>query len=121
MSSTLGPWLPKKDPWHPADYDDVVVYAVRAFASGKATEHQQKIVWRWMRYVTGTSDEFSDLSFRPGDEGRRATDFAEGKKFVGLQFGKMLNDAVTPKKPADAEEARPARKTSTKRKTKNAS
>lgn len=36
-----------------------------------------------------------DLSYRPGgEEGRRDTDFAEGKRFVGLQIGFLLKMKV---------------------------
>jgi hypothetical protein len=104
-------WSPKKDPWMPPDYDDVVVYAIRALALGKANAHQQGVAWKWLQYVTGASDEFADLSFRPGAEGQIATTFAEGKRFVGLQIRKMLHPALTPKVlPEPATEKRKSRK-----------
>lgn len=90
-------WRPKKDPWLPPDYDNSVTYAVRAFANGEANDGQQKLVWSWLMYVTGAGDEFADLSFRPGADGQRSTDMAEGKRFVGLQFRKQLHEATTPK------------------------
>ena len=90
-------WKAKKDPWFPADYDDEVVYAVRALHSGTANDGQQKLVWSWMMYITGAGDEFADMSFRPGPTGDRDTTFAEGKRFAGLQLRKMLHPAVTPK------------------------
>jgi hypothetical protein len=111
-------WLPKKDPWLPPDYDDVVVLSVRALANGTANEHQQKVAWRWMQYVTAASEEFADLSFRPGAEGERATTFAEGKRFVGLQLKKMLHPALNPKDKAT--DLVTQRKPRTSRKTKNA-
>jgi hypothetical protein len=89
-------WRPKKDPWLPPDYDEQTVYAVRALVNGQANEGQQKLVWSWLMYVTGAGDEFADLSFRPGADGQRSTDMAEGKRFVGLAFRKMLHAAVTP-------------------------
>lgn len=91
-------WLPKAQPWEPGDYDEEVVYAVRAFFKGDALPHQQLVVRDWLMYLTGASEGFADLSFRPGaDGGQRATDFAEGKRFVGLQVRKMLHPATTPK------------------------
>ena len=90
-------WSHKKDPWHPPDYDDQVIWAVRAFAKGEATQSQQQTVWEWWMYTTGASEEFADLSFRPGEEGRRATDFAEGKRFAGLQLRKLLRSELTPR------------------------
>lgn len=96
-------WLPKRLPYEPGDYDDDVVYAVRALFAGVANEGQQKLAWSWMMYVTGNG-EFDDLSYRPGDHGDRDTTFAEGKKFVGLQMRKMLHPLVTPKpKPTPTE------------------
>ncbi len=95
-------WRPKKDPWMPADYDEMTCYAVKAFANGTANEQQQRLAWDWLMYLTGAGDEFQDLSFRPGADGIRATDFAEGKRFVGQQIRKLLHpavlEAVTPKK-----------------------
>lgn len=86
------PWEPKKEPHHPPTYDARVVYAVRALAQATATAAQQEIVWRWLMYVTGDG-----MSYRPGGaEGMRATDFAEGKRFVGEQFRKMLHPEITP-------------------------
>ena len=99
-------WLPKPLPWDPPNAGEQVVYAVRAFAQGKATDHQQRLLWEWLGYVTGTGDAWSDLSFRPGgEEGRRHTDFAEGKRFVGLQLRKQLHPSQTPL-PKPAKEAK---------------
>ena len=35
--------------------------------------------------------DYYGLSYRPGEDGRRDTDFAEGKRFVGAQVVKMMN------------------------------
>lgn len=102
-------WKPKKDPWNPADYDDDVVYAVRAMNLGQANEGQQKLAWSWLMYVTGAGDEYADLSFRPGATGERDTTFAEGKRFVGLQFRKMLHPSVTPN-PKETDDGKGRRK-----------
>ena len=90
-------WKPKRHAHDPADYEDEVVWAVRALAAGTAVAHQQQLAWEWIMYVTGAGAEFQDLSFRPGPDGQRETDFAEGKRFVGLQLRKMLHPMVTPK------------------------
>ena len=90
-------WRPKPEPHNPPDYDDDVIMAVRSFAEGVANGQQQKLVWTWLMYVTAASDEFQDLSYRPGEMGTRATDFAEAKRFVGMQFRKMLRPELTPK------------------------
>lgn len=86
------PWVPKKDPWLSPDYDDRVIYAVRAFANGTASPAQQAIVWRWIAYIT----EVDGLPYRAGTEGQRDTDFALGKMFVGQQIRKMLHPELTP-------------------------
>jgi len=91
-------WLPAKNPWHPPEYDEETVYAIRAVAEGIANDGQQKLFWRYLMYVTKASEEFADLSYRPDSEGgRRDTDFAEGKRFVGLMLRKLLRAEVNPK------------------------
>ena len=90
-------WSHKKDPWHPPDYDDQVIWAVRAFFQGEATQSQQMTVRDYLMYVTGASEEWADLSYRPGEDGRRATDFAEGKRFSGLMLRKLLRPELTPR------------------------
>jgi hypothetical protein len=89
-------WRPKKEPWLPHDYDESTIMAVRAFASGVANDGQQKTVWDYFMYLTGASERFADLSFRPGADGQRATDFAEGKRFVGMQLRKLMAPELTP-------------------------
>lgn len=86
-------WISRANPWEPPQYDDDVIYAIRAFHSGSANEGQQKLVWRWFQYACGSDD----ISFRPDDKGgQRATDFAEGKRFMGQQLRKFLHPAMTP-------------------------
>lgn len=96
MTSAL--WLPQPMPWNPPSHDDDVVIAIRALATGTANSAHQALVWRYLMYVTKASDEFQDLSFRPGgEEGRRATDFADGSRFVGMMIRKLLRPEFTPK------------------------
>lgn len=85
-------WRPHKDPWHPPDHDESVVYALRALAEGVANAGQQKLMVDYFRYITG----LDDMSYRPGEEGRRDTDFAEGKRFVGRELFKLLHPLYTP-------------------------
>jgi hypothetical protein len=98
-------WLPKKEPWFPPDYDEQVIYAIRAISYGEATAYQQGLFWRYLMYVCGSSEEFADLSFRPGQEGERATTFAEGKRFVGLQLRKLLRPELTPEAKPETQQA----------------
>jgi hypothetical protein len=95
-------WLPKILPWEPPAHDDRAIEAIRALSLGTANAAQQQDAWRYIMYVTGCSDEFSGLSFYPDDKGgRRATDFAEGKRFVGLMLRKLLRSEFnTTKNPA---------------------
>lgn len=86
-------WKAKANPWEPPDYDELVIYAIRAVHTGTANEGQQKLFWHWLQYASGADD----ISFRPGEGGERATSFAEGKRFLGQQLRKMLHPALTPK------------------------
>jgi hypothetical protein len=74
-----------KQPWHPAAYEDQDIYAVQAWAAGKASEGQQKRAFEWVMFnLCG----IREMSFDP--DSSRVTDFAEGKRWVGLQIGKLL-------------------------------
>ena len=95
-------WRPKKDPWMPPDYDDDVIWAVRAFAKGHALEHQQRLVWDWLSYVAGVGEEWQDLVYRPGANGERDTTFASGRQFPMLQMKKLLRAELTPKQADEA-------------------
>lgn len=76
-------------PHRPAEYDESIIMAVRAFAAGVANDGQQKVVWDWLLH---TVCQVEGMSYRPGGiEGQRATDFAEGKRYVANQLRKMLN------------------------------
>lgn len=96
MTVTALSWKAKPEPWLPPDYDESTIYAVRALMTGTANDGQQKLVWSYFMYLTGASEEFADLSFRPGPQGERATVFAEGRRFVGLMLRKLLRPELTP-------------------------
>lgn len=55
--------------------------------AGTAQPHEQKRALDWILLCTGLTDE----PYRPGEEGRRDTDFALGKAHVGRQIAKLLN------------------------------
>lgn len=76
-----------KDPWKPVKYDLADITAFQALAGGTANEDQQK---RAVRLIIEDLSGTYDLSFRPGPEGRRDTDFAEGRRYVGLQLVKWI-------------------------------
>lgn len=60
---------------------------MQAVMAGTAQPHQQKLFVEMLVYkLCGTYD----LEFRPGGEdGRRASDFAAGRRWVGLQLVTM--------------------------------
>ena len=68
----------------PPPYEVLHVAAIQALASGSASPHQQQEALRW---IIEQASATYDLSFSP--ESDRATSFAEGRRFVGLQIVKM--------------------------------
>jgi hypothetical protein len=102
MTSTrqIIPWTPQAEPHFPpwGAGDPEIVMAIRAFKDGVANQTQQLTAWKYLMFVTGASEEFADMSYRPDEKGgRRATDFAEGKRFVGTMLRKLLRPEFTPK------------------------
>ena len=94
-------------PWVPPEYELADVSAVQALLAGNATMDQQK---RALSFVIERLAGTYDLSYRPfGEDGRRDTDFAEGRRFVGLQLVKLLklNTAVLPRKDPRADPHEP--------------
>jgi len=79
--------LPDANPVRPADWEVADAAAIQALARGDASPDQQRRALDFIMYeIAGTRD----LSFRlGGEDGRRATDFADGKRFVGLQIAKL--------------------------------
>lgn len=74
-------------PYHPPKYQDADILAIQALEQGIANEGQQKRALAW---IVNEVSGYYDMSFYPGEEGRRDTDFAEGKRFVGSHIVKML-------------------------------
>lgn len=69
--------------WLPPPFALADASAIQAVAKGTADPEQQR---RAMRYIVETLAGTYDPSYRPGgEEGRRETDFAEGRRFVGLR------------------------------------
>lgn len=79
-------------PWRPAPWEPADATALQALRRGDCPPHLQQ---RALNFILLNLCGIRDLSFRPGGEdGRRETDFAEGKRFVGLQIGKLLETRV---------------------------
>ena len=75
-------------PWEVKTPDVTIAAAFDALQRGQASSHQQRVAMHWL--IVECCDYYG-LSFRPGEDGRRDTDFAEGKRFVGGQVVKMAN------------------------------
>ena len=88
MSRKL-PGAPSPHPHHPPDWESADATAFQALARGDAASHLQQRALKWIiERAAGTYD----MSYRGEAEGGdRATAFAEGRRFVGLQVVKLLN------------------------------
>ncbi len=75
-------------PWETKAPEAMIAAAFGALQNGQASSHQQKVAMNWL--IIECCDYYG-LSYRPGEDGRRDTDFAEGKRFVGAQVVKMAN------------------------------
>lgn len=78
----------RQSPWYPKPYGVAEAAAIKGVADGTASADQQRYA---MRYIINVLCATYDQSFRPGEEGRRDTDFAEGMRHVGNQIVKMIN------------------------------
>jgi hypothetical protein len=80
-------------PWKPPHYEPADVGALQALRRGDCPAHLQQ---RALNFILFSLCGLRDLSYRPGGEdGRRDTDFAEGRRFVGLQIGKLLEAKIS--------------------------
>lgn len=89
-------------PWFPPNWDIADAGAIQALVRGDAMPHQQQ---RALKFIVEKLCATYDVSFRPGGlEGQRETDFAEAKRWVGLQIIKLtvLNLHKLTKEPDDA-------------------
>jgi hypothetical protein len=75
-------------PWAPCPFELPDAYALQALERGKASADQQQRALQWIVNVAcGTYD----MEFREGgEEGRRESDFAGGRRFTGLQIIRLL-------------------------------
>lgn len=77
-------------PWLPPDWEIADAAAIQALRRGDATADQQR---RALDYIVHTLCCTYDLSYRP--DNARDTDFAEGRRFVGLELVKLNNLALS--------------------------
>jgi len=74
-------------PWLFPAIDNADIFAIQAVAQGRANEGQQI---RAFDYIVRVLCETDRMTFWPGaDDGRRATDFAEGKRWIGVQLRRI--------------------------------
>jgi hypothetical protein len=88
-------------PWQFPKIDSADIFAVQALAKGIANEGQQQ---RAFDYILRVLCETDRMTFWPGaEDGRRATDFAEGKRWVGVQLRRI--EKLRPQHPGAEAEA----------------
>ena len=78
--------LDKWAPWLPALYQNRDIRALKSLWAGTASPEDQIHA---IRYIVKHLCKTHDLSYRAHSQ--RDTDFAEGKRFVGLQIMKFVN------------------------------
>jgi hypothetical protein len=83
----------------PPPYGPLEAAAMQALQRGDATPHQQQAALRWI--IEQAAGAYN-LSYAP--ESDRATAFAEGRRFVGLQAIKLLKLDVEKLKKATTNE-----------------
>lgn len=76
------------NPWQEPEYTKADVIAIQHVVLGSGSEaHQKRVIDLIINKIANSYD----LSFRPDDMGgERATAFAEGKRYVGLQLIKLI-------------------------------
>lgn len=73
--------VPKPQVWDAPVFGPADAAAIQALQRGDATPDQQK---RGLDWIINSASNYYDLSFRPDAlGGSRATDFAEGRRYVG--------------------------------------
>jgi hypothetical protein len=90
----MKPTRPKSQPerpWQMPRIADADIFALQAVASGEANASQQQRAWDTIVRVLCETDRMTFWPGIPGtsEDGRRATDFAEGKRWVGLQLRRI--------------------------------
>ena len=80
-------------PWLPPQWEIADAAAIQALRRGDATQDQQR---RALDYIVQNLCGAYDMDWRPGGvEGARDSDFAAGRRFVGLQIVKLNNLALS--------------------------
>jgi hypothetical protein len=80
----------REGPWRTPPYEPANAYAMQALVKGTASAAQQQLA---LAFIVKELAETDRMTFWPPtehDDGRRATDFAEGKRWVGLEIRRLL-------------------------------
>jgi len=100
-------------PWDPIDLTRSELASIKAVADGVAQGEQQRIAFRAIQLKLCAVDQASFTVLPGSEDGRRATDFAEGKRWVGLTLRQVLGHQypVNPRgpEPPMPEPAQPAK------------
>lgn len=78
--------LAEHAPWMPVACGPEIVGALQSLWRGDALPHQQKMAMEWIVRMSANGGAL----FFPGEAGRRDTDFALGRLFVGQQIEALL-------------------------------
>lgn len=74
-------------PWAPVDYETADAVAMQALVAGEATPEQQMRALKWI--IEKAAGAYDQTFWPGGEDGRRNTDFAEGRRFVGNSIVKL--------------------------------
>lgn len=77
---------PKREPWHPAQWELADASAIQALSRGDASPEQQRRALQWI--ITAAAMTY-DETFTPGQSD--VSDFLQGRRSVGLQVVKLLH------------------------------
>jgi hypothetical protein len=75
------------EPWAPPQAELPEVVAIKALSQGVATADQQQLALHFILVKVCAVD---DEPFCPGEDGRRSTDYALGKRRVGTYIRSLL-------------------------------
>lgn len=76
--------LPRENPDIPATLTKATIAALQALQAGTATPDQQQRALQWI--INEASGAYMPNFYTGGEDGRRSTDFALGRAFVGQQI-----------------------------------
>jgi hypothetical protein len=84
--------LAEREPWLPPAYPPALIGALKALSRGTAESHQQVLAVQHLIDLCHNGG----AHFFPGEDGRRNTDFALGRAWVGQQIVTMIKWIVQP-------------------------